>query len=156
MKKRSLVLAALAVAVVLAAVPFVYAQGMHRHGRGDAGGAGLQFLFPGRLERARQALSLTDAQVVQLKAIAENLRTQNAPYREELRGGMQAVAQTLLANPNDIAGAQALLDHEAATRKAMQTNVLTAASKAITVLTAEQRAKVAEFVAARSSRARNR
>ncbi len=144
MSKRKAVIVAVVAIVALAAVPFVYAQGA-RHHRG-----GNMMMF-GNFDRIRTALGLTDDQVTQLKAIREDLRTQNAPYREQMKGGFAAVAQTLLKNPNDIAAAQSILDQQAAARKAMQTNTLQAASKALNVLTPDQRAKVSDFLQKRAT-----
>lgn len=140
MSKRKAIITAVVAIIALAAVPFIYAQtaGRHHH----AGG-----LMFAHFNRIRAALGLTDDQVTQLKAIREDLRTQNAPYRDQMRGGFAAVAQTLLKDPdNNVAGAQALIDQQSAARKAMQVNVLNAASRALKVLTPEQRAKAAEFL----------
>jgi periplasmic protein CpxP/Spy len=139
MSKRKAIITAVVAIIALAAVPFVYAQtaGRHHH----AGG-----LMFAHFNRIRAALGLTDDQVTQLKAIREDLRTQNAPYRDQMRGGFAAVAQTLLKDPDNVAGAQALIDQQSAARKAIQVNVLNAASRALKVLTPEQRAKAAEFL----------
>ena len=106
----------------------------------------------GHLAKMREALNLSDAQVEQLKAIHVALREQNAQYHESLKGGFGAVAQALLANPNDLATAQALLDKQEQAERAMKINALTAASKALNVLTADQRAKASEMLAEHLSR----
>jgi Spy/CpxP family protein refolding chaperone len=135
-----------AVAILLiAAVPFLHAD-FGRHARGEHGWAIL-----GRLGAIRQELNLSDAQVTQIKAIAKELRVQNKPYREQLRGGFHSIAQTLLANPNDVAGAQAQLDRQNDAEKAMKANALGAASKALNVLTPEQRTKLAGILAKRQA-----
>lgn len=143
MNKRTLIVLAVIAALAVAAVPLVNAQG-RRHGHGSDG-----LMALGRLERAREALGLTDPQVTQIKTIVADLRAQNAPYREQLRGGIAAVAQTLVANPNDLAGAQVLLDKQTDAERTMKLNALTAASKALNVLTPDQRAKLGAFIAAR-------
>lgn len=142
MTKRTLIALAVVATLAVATVPLVNAQGRRHHG-----GEGLMAL--GRLEVAREALGLTDQQVTQLKTIASELRAQNAPYREQLRGGIAAVAQTLVANPSDLAAAQALLDKQTDAERTMKLNALTAASKALNLLTPDQRAKVGTFIAAR-------
>ena len=155
MKRNTIILAILAV-IATAAVPFVYAEN-HRdaatHGFGHMGshgfGSGMMF---GRLGMAKAALGLTDAQVDQLKAIRADLREQNKPYREQLRGGLAGVAQSLLNNPNDLTTAQSLLDQQEQAERVMKTNALAAASKALNVLTPEQRAKVSQFLAKRMAR----
>lgn len=139
--KRKLIIAAVVLMAGLTAVPFAYAQVGRMH---HAGGAGFPFLaHVGHLKRQ---LDLSDDQVTQIKGIFKDFRAQNAPYRDQLHGGMKAVAQALINNPNDIAGAQALLDQQSAAEKAMKSNALVAASKALNVLTADQRAKLGQIM----------
>jgi Spy/CpxP family protein refolding chaperone len=139
MSKRKAIITAVVAIIALAAVPFVYAQTAGRHHHAGS-------LMFAHFNRIRAALGLTDDQVTQLKAIREDLRTQNAPYRDQMRGGFAAVAQTLLKDPGNVAGAQLLIDQQSAARKAMQVNVLNATSKALKVLTPEQRAKASELL----------
>ena len=136
MRKHLLTIAAAVVLAVLVAVPFAFAQ--HAHGMHGMG----MPMFLGHLNHVKAELGLTDQQTSDIKAIFKDLRTQNAQYRESMHGTMQQVAQILLNNPNDIAAAQALLDQQAATERTMKTNALTAASKALNVLTPEQRSKL--------------
>lgn len=143
MKKKIFGFTAAGVLVVLLAVPFAYAQHM-RHGEGHGGFGSMMML--GHLEKAKQVLGLSDQQVTDIKAIFESLKQQNAPYRTSLKGGMASIAQTLLNNPNDVAAAQALLDQQAQTEKTMKSNALVAASKALNVLTADQRAKLSDHL----------
>jgi Spy/CpxP family protein refolding chaperone len=146
--KRWSIFAAVVAAIILVAVPFVYAQGFHRgHHRGSS-----DLAMFGRLAHAQEALDLSDAQVDQIKAIGKALKEQNAPYREQLHSGYTSIAQALLRNPNDVAGAQALLDQQVNAERTMKQNTLVAASKALSVLTPEQRQKAAEFVTERASR----
>ena len=150
MKKRLLILGAAAALVAALAVPIAFAQHMHPHGMGMHGDGGTMML--GRLARAQQQLGLSDQQVADIKAIFQDLRTQNAAYRDQLHGGFKAVADALIANPNDVAGAQALLDKQEATEHAMKVNALNAAAKALNVLTPDQRAKLAAHLAEREQR----
>ena len=145
MKKRTLIFSIAAIVIVLAAVPFAMAQHMrgHRHGHG-----GMMF----GLARAKSALGLSDQQSADIKQIFTDLRTQNEPLRTSLRGGRQAIAQLLLANPNDIAGAQALLDKQLDAERQMKVNALTAASKALNVLTPDQRTKASAFLQQRMAK----
>jgi protein CpxP len=117
---------------------------MHRGGHG--------FGLFGRLQAVRSQLNLTDDQVTQLKAIAQDLRTQNEPSRTQLRSGFQSIAKTLLANPNDLGTAQSLLDQQNAAENALKANTLAAASKALNVLTPDQRAKLADIIAQHQQR----
>jgi periplasmic protein CpxP/Spy len=152
MTKRNVLISIAVVAIIaLAAVPFVYAQGMHRHHAAGMQGMHGLMLFGG-IERAKAALDLSDAQVDQLKAIAQSVKEQNAPYREQLRGGLQQIAQTLLANPNDTAAAQAMIDQQSNAERTMKMNMLAGVSKALNVLTPDQRAKAAQFLTDRAMR----
>lgn len=148
-KRNTIIITALAI-ITLAGVPFVYAQHMRGMHAGMHGGPLGEFGF-GRLERAKEALGLSDAQVDQLKAIVAELHTQNAPYRQQLHGTMLQVAQTLVKDPNNVAAAQALLDQQTAAEQTMKANTLAAASKALNVLTPDQREKVADFIAKRAA-----
>ena len=155
MKRRSLILATAAMLVVLAAVPFAYAQHRRAHGmmHGGPGGGDLgAVMMLGHLEHARQALGLNDQQVADIQTIFKDLRAQNAAYRDQLHGNMQGIAQALLANPNDVAAAQALLDKQEAAEHAMKSNALQAAAKALNVLTADQRSRLSEHLQERASR----
>jgi len=147
MKTRTLIITILAV-IVIAAVPFAYAQGHRGHAHGDDFGGAMV----GHLAHAKAALGLSDDQVEQIKAVGTALREQNKPYRQQLHGGFAAVAQALVNNPNDIAGAQALLDQQEQVERTMKSNALAAASKALNILTPDQRAKVGQFIADRQAR----
>jgi periplasmic protein CpxP/Spy len=153
-KKRLIIITLILAAV--AAVPFLYAgPGGHgargMHGRG--GGHGLAFLA--HLEHVKGELDLTDAQVDQIKDIAKATHEQNGQYREQIHGTLKQVATVLLTNPNDVAGAQAVLDQQAAAEKQLKSNLLAAASKAMNVLTPEQRTKLALHLAQRGNRWEN-
>ena len=139
MRKHVLTIAAAVALAVLVAVPFAFAQ--HTHAMRMHDGMGMP-MFLGHLNHVKAELGLTDQQTTDIKAIFKDLRTQNEQYRQSMHGTMKQVAQILVNNPNDIAAAQALLDQQAATERTMKTNALTAASKALNVLTPEQRTKL--------------
>ena len=155
MKRRNIIIASITAAVMLAAVPLLHgAPGMRHRGpgaHGGPGGFGAGILL-GHLQHLRNDLDLSDAQVDQIRGIVSAMREQNAPYREQLHSGFGSVAQALIDNPNDLSRAQALIDQQAAAERAMKANVLAAASKALNVLTAEQRTELAEIVRKRSER----
>jgi Spy/CpxP family protein refolding chaperone len=152
--RKRLVLIIVIVAAV-AAVPFLYAGPGGRHGHGGMHRMhGMDFL--GHLQRAKSELDLTDAQVDQLKAIFKETHDQNAQYRDQMHGTIKSIATTLLTNPNDVAGAQAVLDNQAAAEKALKSNLIVAASKALNVLTPEQRTKLALHLAEHGKRWENR
>ena len=144
MRKQTSWIVGLIIAVSIAAVPFAYAE----HVRGAAG-HDHGFGFFRHLREVKQQLDLTDAQVDQLKAIGAALKVQNAPYRTQLRTGLHSVATTLLANPNDVTTAQSLLDQQTEAERILKANTLAAASRALGVLTPDQRAKLADMIARR-------
>jgi len=148
MKKRNLLIT-LAVVATLAAVPILYAD-MH-HGQADGhGGCGFGFL--GHLQHLKSELNLSDDQSTQLQSVVKGVREQNAPYREEIKKNLHEVASLLLANPGDTAGAQAILDRSDAAERQLKTNMLQGASKALSLLTPDQRTKLSEHIARRMSR----
>lgn len=153
MKKRTLIFSSAAILIVVLAVPFAVAQHMRGagFGRGCMHGDSSMMMF-GHMRGAKAALGLSDQQAADLKKIFTDLRAQNAPYRASLRDGRQAIAQTLLANPNDVAAAQALLDKQTDAERQIKANTLTAVSKAFNVMTPEQRSKASNFLQQRMAK----
>jgi Spy/CpxP family protein refolding chaperone len=145
MKKRVLVTtSALAlVAATLIAVP-LFAQRMRggMHADGNMPGA----MMLGHLAHAKAELGLSDQQSADIKAVFQNLREQNKTYRQSMHSTMSQVAQILINNPNDVASAQALLDRQMESERAMRTNALNAAARALNVLTPDQRTKLSTMV----------
>jgi Spy/CpxP family protein refolding chaperone len=150
MNKKYLTIAAVVAALVLVAAPFALAQrmrgGPHGHGMGMGAPGELGVMFLGHLQRAKEALGLSDQQVTDIETIVKDLHTQNPQYRESMHATMQQVATILLNNPNDTAAAQALIDKQTEAERTMKTNALMAASKALNVLTPDQRGKLQQFV----------
>lgn len=148
MKKNRIIALVAAVAIMLTAVPLAFAaRGERRHaGFGEPGA------LLGVLHHVQEELDLTPAQKEQLRTIAREVREQNREYRKAMRGEMKGVAELLLANPNDISGAEALLDEQEQSRKAMRANVLAGVSRALNVLTPEQRSKLSEMLERHSGR----
>lgn len=118
------------------------ARGFGHHGFGPGMHAGMHFM--GHIGKLKEELGLSEQQVDQLETIFAETREQNQPYRKQLHGGFMAVAQKLVADPNDVAGAQALVDERAAAERAMKSNIIAAAPRALNVLTPEQRTKLVE------------
>jgi Spy/CpxP family protein refolding chaperone len=140
MKTRIVLFSSAAALVVILAVPFAFAQrdrGMHEHG---------DMMMFGHLQKAKEALGLSDQQMTDIQAIFQQLHDQNAQYRQQLHGGMQQILETLVKNPNDVAAAQALIDQQAESERAMKSNMLNAASKALNVLTPDQRIKLGDLI----------
>lgn len=146
-KKRIFTVSGIAVAVLaLVAVPFLYAGPGHQHMMGgDIGPLA-------HLGHMQKELGLSDAQVDQIKAILKAAREENAQYRDQLHGGLAGIVNTLIRNPNDVAAAQAIMDQQSAAERALKTNMLNAASKALNVLTPEQREKLGTMVVAHQAR----
>jgi Spy/CpxP family protein refolding chaperone len=156
MKKR---LAILGLVIIAAAAALYAGPGRHMHMGGHGGDHGDGFgagMMMGHLHEIASQLDLSDAQKTQIHAIFKETREQNEQYREQMHGGMKAVATVLIANPNDIAGAQAVLDQQSATERAMKSNVLRGVSKALNVLTPEQRTELAQIVAKHAEERENR
>jgi Spy/CpxP family protein refolding chaperone len=150
MKKRTAILIGTIVLVAAMAVPFAWAgPGRHRAGHDALGGFGMM-----RLEHARQELDLSDAQVDQIRAVFKELHDQNAANRGQLRGGIHEAAKALIADPNNIAAAQAALDQQLASERTMKTNALNAFAKALNILTPEQRTKLSTLMTEREARHR--
>ena len=106
MRKTTVVIAAAVALVAMIAVPIAFAQ----HARGMHGEAFGGPMFLGHLQHLKQELGLSDQQASDIKAVFQDLRQQNAQYRQSMHSTMQQVAQILLNNPNDVAAAQAVID----------------------------------------------
>lgn len=153
MKKRIGIITLIVAVAAIIAVPLIARPHMRAHaggfgfaGHGGEHGGGFGMHILGRIEHVKEELDLSDQQVDQLKTIFRETRDLNEPYREQLQGGMHEVVTTLLADPNNTAAAQAIIDQRAAAEKAMKQNMLSAASKALGVLTPEQRTKLAQLI----------
>lgn len=160
MRKRFIFLI-LAVAVVVA-VPFVYAGARsHFAGGGGEHGFGMHHGFGrammvGHLAHLKDELDLTDAQADQIKAIFKETRAANRQYRAQLHGTYKNVAQTLIANPQNVAAAQALVNQQTEAERALKASIVNGAAKALAVLTPEQREKLQGKLAAHMERWENR
>lgn len=153
MNKKYLTIAAVLVTLALVIAPFAFAQHLRAVHRGEGSmGMGGGMMFLGHLQRAKAALGLSDQQVSDIQAIFADLKTQNEPYRQSVRGGLHSIATTLLNNPNDLAAAQAQLDAQEQAEHQMKANTLIAASKALNVLTPDQRGKLQQFLNERMGR----
>jgi Spy/CpxP family protein refolding chaperone len=157
MRKR-IVLIIVAVAV-LAAVPLVYA-GARSH-LGPAGdGLGMphgfgRAMMVGHLAHLKSELDLTGEQAAEIRKIFKESREQNKQYREQLHGTYKSVAQTLIANPSNVAAAQALINQQTEAERALKANLVSNAARALAVLTPEQREKLQGKLAAHMERWEN-
>jgi Spy/CpxP family protein refolding chaperone len=146
MKKRLLIITLIVLAVGALTAPLVLAGPRgHRAAAGEPGfGPGMHGFGPlGHLAMLREELDLSDAQAEQIRGIFAELHEKNAPYREQLHGGLKSAAQALIANPQDVAAARAFLEQESIAERSMKENALEAVSRALGVLSADQRAKLA-------------
>ncbi len=144
MKTRNLVIITV-VALALLTAPFVLAGPRGRmHREGGFGALAM-------LGHAREELNLTDDQVDQIKSIFRQVHEQNAAHRDQLRGGLKEITAALLKNPDNIAGAEAILDQQTQAERAMKLNLLNATSKALNVLSADQRVKLGSMIEERQS-----
>lgn len=148
MRKRLIVITLL---VTIAGAALYAGPGRHMRGEGHHGFGG----FFGHLHAVADDLDVTKAQKTQIHGIFMEARDENRQYRQQLHGGFLSVATTLIANPNDVAGAQTLLDQQDAAERALKASMLRAASKALNVLTPEQRTELARIVAERENHHRN-
>jgi Spy/CpxP family protein refolding chaperone len=152
MKKRLGILAIVIATTALVAVPILYAAGPHMRGHGGPGGAGHHGGHGGfgmlgmMLQHVKGELDLSAAQTEQIKTIFRETHEQNAQLHGQMRDGIHDIFTVLISDPNNIAGAQAVLDQQAATERQMKQAMLTATSKALNVLTPAQRTKLAQIV----------
>jgi periplasmic protein CpxP/Spy len=157
MKKRtSILILTIVAAIAFVAAPLVFAgpggKRMRGHGmHGGHFGGGIL----GHMRHMKEELNLSDAQSEQLKTIFREMHEQNAASRDSFHDGFHDAALALLANPNDVAGAQAILDRQAAAERTLRQNLLAATAKALNVLTPEQRTKLSQKINERHAR-RNR
>lgn len=158
MKTKAMLVVLLVAASVFATVALAHGPrdraAMGERGfRGHAGMGERQFLGPlERLERLRGELGLSEAQVEAIRAIRQEVRDANAASREQFRDGKGDVVSILIANPDDLAGARAAMQAREAAMAKMKDNALQGASRALKVLTREQREKLGAIVAKRGSR----
>ena len=140
MRKRIFWTTAAIALVALMAVPLAFAQRARAMHGGD-GAFGGPMIF-GHLRHAQQTLGLSDQQVSDIQAIFKDLHQQNQTYRQSMHSTMKQVAEMLIKNPNDVAAAQAILDRQMENERGLRNNALIAASKALNVLTPDQRGKL--------------
>jgi Spy/CpxP family protein refolding chaperone len=149
MKKSWIVVLTMTVAV-LVAIPFAHA-GMARRAHGHYGGGGMAGhhagAFFGHLRALHEKLDLSEAQTEQIKQIAAEVHEQNANYVSAIHDDVQAVADVLIADPNAVDKAESLLKQNAEARRQVGENILRGVSRALKVLTPEQRDKLADLVA---------
>ncbi len=141
MKKIWIVVGTVTLVATMAAAPLALA-----HQQAKRGGAMSPLMALERLHQLRGELNLSDAQLAELRKIGIETREANSAYRASLRDNLGEAGLALLANPDDISGAEAILDRNAQAKQELRANVLEGVSDAIKVLDAEQKAKLASVL----------
>ena len=141
MKKIWIVVGTVTLVATMAAAPLALA-----HQQAKRGGAMSPLMVLERLHQLRGELNLSDAQLAELRKIGIETREANSAYRASLRDNLGEAGLALLANPDDITGAEAILDRNAQAKQELRANVLEGVSDAIKVLDAEQKAKLASVL----------
>lgn len=140
MKKSWIVVGAVTLAAAMAAAPLAWAHQQAKHREMSP------FMALEKLRQLRGELNLTDAQLADLRKIGKETREANSAYRASLRDNFAEAGLALLANPDDITGAEAILDRNEAAKKELRANVLGGVSDAIKVLDPEQRDKLKDVL----------
>ena len=137
MKKTWIVVGTVTLVAVMAAAPLAWAHQQAKAAREISPLMALE-----KLRQLREELNLSDEQVAELRKIGKQTREANSAYRASLRDNFAEAGLVLLANPDDVAGAEAILDRNAQAKKELRANVLDGVSDAVKVLTPEQRQKL--------------
>ena len=140
-KKWIVVTVVVAVALVVAGTAFARVARARALAEPFGGAIGMR-AFVG----LRGQLDLTDDQVIQLRHIRQKVRAENETSRGEVRANILEAAKTLLANPDDITDAQAILARNAAATRTMKANALAGIADALKVLTPDQRSMIASRI----------
>jgi len=124
------------------------AQGPPRGGPMHEGG----FFGEHALDFFADVLDLTDAQQAQIKHIMESNRPSLEPLFRQERENKKAMMQLVMSGNFDEAKAQSLAQQSATLHAQLEVAHAKAANQAYQVLTAEQKAKLSQFMAKREQR----
>ena len=138
--KKPIIITIVIAAIIAIAAPLLFAGVNAERRASDLGPAGGLLLE--RVHRIAGELDLTDEQVIELRHIGKAVRQQNAAYRAEMRQNFRQAAAVLIANPDDTVRAKQILQQSAASEQELRANILEGVSKALNVLTPEQRTKL--------------
>ena len=150
-RRKTILAISAAAALGIFATPFLFARGGGACPLGHGGRGHGAAMFTGHfghggfgpMGRVLRDLDLSAEQKEALHKIHETTREQNAAVKTALHEGFMEAAKVLLANPQDVAGARAVITSREAAIRQMKDNALTGVSQALAVLTPEQRAKLA-------------
>jgi Spy/CpxP family protein refolding chaperone len=140
MKKSWIVVGAVTLAAAMAAAPLAWAHQKAKECEMSP------FMALEKLRQLRGELNLSDAQLAELRKIGKETREANSAYRASLRDNFAEAGLALLANPDDLTGAEAILDRNEAAKKELRANVLEGVSDAIKVLNPEQQEKLKDVL----------
>lgn len=140
MRKTWIVVGAVTLAAAMAAAPLAWARQQAKEREMSP------FMALEKLRQLREELNLSDAQLAELRKIGKETRAANATWRASLRDNFAEAGLALLANPDDITGAEGILDRNEAAKKELRTSVLEGVSDAIKVLNPEQREKLKDVL----------
>jgi protein CpxP len=143
MKSKHIRIVTIAAAVVLA-VAVALAQGMHGHGGPDGD-------FHHMMRFFTKYLDLTSDQQAQVKAIWEKEKPTLEPLKQQMHQNHAAMRALENAGPFDEAKTRALATQNAPTMIEMQVQHARIKSEMMQVLTADQKAKLAQFEAKHES-----
>jgi Spy/CpxP family protein refolding chaperone len=122
-----------------------YEGGFHRGSRGD--------FFDGHsLRFFADYLDLTDAQQAQIKQIKASAKPAMKPLFEQEHQSRQQMKELILSGSFDQAKAQAIASQEAQVHAQLEVQRASLAAQAYQVLTADQKAKLNQFLAKREQR----
>ena len=134
---------ALAAALALTAVGFGRQEGHHGPGGGPGGPHGPR--GGSHLEHLTRALNLTDAQKAQVKQIEDSLRESTKPLQEQLMKSGGGGPLDAFKDGFDEAAVRSAAQARAAVHVELEVAHARAASQIYALLTAEQKAKLAEL-----------
>jgi protein CpxP len=143
MKSKNIRIVTIAAAVVLAVAAAV-AQGMHGHGGPDGD-------FHHMMRFFTKYLDLTSDQQAQVKTIWEKEKPTLQPLMQQMHQNHAAMRTLEDAGPFDEVKTRALATQNAQTMIEMQVQHARIKSEMVQVLTADQKAKLAEFEAKHES-----
>lgn len=139
MKRKSIVVSVVLLVAIMVALPIFAGARAKRNGVEGRPGVGMMLE---RLQALGDELDLTAAQREEIRSIARGVLEENKGHRQQMRGGFREAGKILIANPNEVESAKAVLERNDAARAEMRENVIDGLADALRVLTPQQRAKL--------------
>ena len=150
-KRRKLAVAILLVAVV-AAVPLVGGHGKSgsHSGSRHGGMSGME-----HIREMHAELGLTEAQGKELHAIFKKVHEDHESNKQRLHSSFLEAGKLLIADPNNLSGARAVLERNHAAEREFHQSILESLSRGLNSLTPEQRQKLSTRVERMHGRSQN-